>query len=91
MVNNKIVEKPSIKDVQSFDNSFDYDFEPMSYDESGYDPYAAYDLGESTKSTGGKITLKDGNTYTLDQLNTKMLVSMGYTIQESGKIIKNKC
>jgi len=50
VVNNKIVEKPSIKDVQSFDNSNEYDFEPISYDESGYDPYAAYDLGTPTET-----------------------------------------
>ena len=38
------------------------------------------------------VTLKDGNTYTADQLNTKMLLAMGYTKQEAGKIIKNnKC
>jgi hypothetical protein len=38
------------------------------------------------------ITLKDGNIYTKDQLNTKMLISMGYSIKESGEIIKNnKC
>jgi hypothetical protein len=38
------------------------------------------------------ITLKDGNTYTSDQLNSKMLLAMGYTKQEAGKIIKNnKC
>ena len=48
VVNAEIVEKPSIKDVQSFDNSNEYDFEPASYDESGYDPYSAYDLGAST-------------------------------------------
>jgi hypothetical protein len=44
----------------------------------------------SEKSKG--VVLKDGNTYTADQLNTKMLMSMGYTTQEAGKIIKNnKC
>jgi len=44
----------------------------------------------NTKSEA--VKLKDGNTYTADQLNTKMLVSMGYTTQEAGKIIKNnKC
>jgi hypothetical protein len=38
------------------------------------------------------ITLKDGNIYTKDQLSTKMLMSMGYSIKESGEIIKNnKC
>ena len=41
-------------------------------------------------STG--VRLKDGNTYTADQLNAKMLLVMGYTNQEAGKIIKdNKC
>jgi hypothetical protein len=44
----------------------------------------------NTKPEG--ITLKDGNIYTKDQLNTKMLMSMGYSIKESGEIIKNnKC
>ena len=38
------------------------------------------------------ITLKDGNTYTADQLNTKMLISLGYNLIEAGEIIKNnKC
>jgi alkylated DNA repair dioxygenase AlkB len=38
------------------------------------------------------VRLKDGNTYTADQLNAKMLLAMGYTNQEAGKIIKNnKC
>jgi len=42
------------------------------------------------KSEG--VKLKDGNIYTAEQLNTKMLVSLGYTTQEAGKIIKNnKC
>ena len=50
VVNNKKVEKPSIKDVQEFDNSYEYDFEPMSYDDSGYDPYAAYDLITPTET-----------------------------------------
>jgi len=58
VVKSEKVEKTPIKDVQQFDNSNEYDYEPMSYDESGYDPYAAYDLGESTKSAGGNITLK---------------------------------
>jgi hypothetical protein len=41
---------------------------------------------------GKAVTLKDGNTYTADQLNTKMLMSMGYNIIEAGEIIKNnKC
>ena len=103
VVNTEIVEKPSIKDVQSFDNSNEYDFEPASYDESGYDPYAAYDISKEelledySQTTGlpigdNKVKLKDGNTYTPNQLSTKMLVSMGYTTQEAGKIIKNnKC
>ena len=51
VVNNKVVEKPSIKDVQEFDNNYDYSFEPMSYDESGYDPYAQYDLGTPEEVT----------------------------------------
>lgn len=51
VVNDKKVEKPSIKDVQSFDNSYEYDFEPASYDESGYDPYAEYDLRTPKEST----------------------------------------
>jgi len=50
VVKTEKVEKPSIKDVQSFDNSNEYDFEPASYDESGYDPYAAYDLGTPTET-----------------------------------------
>jgi hypothetical protein len=38
------------------------------------------------------ITLKDGNIYTADQLNTKMLMSLGYNLIEAGEIIKNnKC
>jgi hypothetical protein len=42
------------------------------------------------KSEG--VKLKDGNTYTADQLSSKMLLAMGYTKQEAGKIIKNnKC
>jgi len=41
---------------------------------------------------GEAVTLKDGNTYTADQLNTKMLISMGYNLIEAGEIIKNnKC
>jgi len=41
---------------------------------------------------GEAVTLKDGNTYTADQLNTKMLMSLGYNIIEAGEIIKNnKC
>jgi len=44
VVKSEKVEKTSIKDVQEFDNSYEYDFEPASYDESGYDPYAAYDV-----------------------------------------------
>jgi hypothetical protein len=41
---------------------------------------------------GNTLKLKDGNEYTSDQLNTKMLLDMGYTTQEAGKIIKNnKC
>ncbi len=44
----------------------------------------------SEKSEG--VTLKDGNTYTADQLNTKMLSAMGYNLIEAGDIIKNnKC
>jgi hypothetical protein len=42
--------------------------------------------------SGEAITLKDGNTYTADQLNTKMLMSMGYNLIEAGELIKNnKC
>jgi hypothetical protein len=42
--------------------------------------------------TSEGITLKDGNIYTSDQLSTKMLMSMGYSIKEAGEIIKNnKC
>jgi hypothetical protein len=42
------------------------------------------------KSEG--VTLKDGNTYTADQLNTKMLISLGYNLIDAGEIIKNnKC
>ena len=38
------------------------------------------------------VPLKDGNTYTADQLNTKMLLAMGYNLIEAGDIIKNnKC
>lgn len=38
------------------------------------------------------VVLKDGNTYTADQLNTKMLISLGYNLIEAGEIIKNnKC
>ena len=38
------------------------------------------------------LTLKNGNTYTADQLNTKMLMSMGYNLIEAGELIKNnKC
>jgi hypothetical protein len=38
------------------------------------------------------IKLKDGNTYTADQLNTKMLLELNYTLKEAGEIIKNnKC
>jgi hypothetical protein len=51
VVKSEKVEKTSIKDVQEFDISNEYDYEPMSYDESGYDPYAAYDLGTSEEST----------------------------------------
>jgi len=43
-----------------------------------------------TKPEGA--TLKDGNTYTANQLNSKMLMSMGYNLIEAGEIIKNnKC
>ena len=43
-------------------------------------------------STSVKVKLKDGNSYTSDQLGAKMLLAMGYTSQEAGKIIKNnKC
>jgi hypothetical protein len=45
-----------------------------------------------TETVSEVVTLKDGNTYTADQLNTKMLMSMGYNIIEAGEIIKNnKC
>jgi hypothetical protein len=38
------------------------------------------------------VSLKDGKTYSSEQLNTKMLVDMGYTLAEAGTIIKNnKC
>jgi hypothetical protein len=51
-----------------------------------------YKGGAVSVISGEAITLKDGNTYTADQLNTKMLLSMGYNIIEAGEIIKNnKC
>jgi hypothetical protein len=49
------------------------------------------DTGALSKKSEG-VTLKDGNTYTADQLNTKMLSAMGYNLIEAGEIIKNnKC
>jgi hypothetical protein len=54
VVKSEKVEKTSIKDVQEFDNSNEYDYEPESYDESGYDPYAAYDLGTPTETVNEK-------------------------------------
>lgn len=49
------------------------------------------DTGALSKKSEG-VTLKDGNTYTADQLNTKMLSAMGYNLIEAGDIIKNnKC
>jgi|688.fasta_scaffold00112_30 hypothetical protein len=46
---------------------------------------------EST-TTEKTVSLKDGKTYSSEQLNTKMLVDMGYTLAEAGTIIKNnKC
>lgn len=47
---------------------------------------------QSSTSVKEGATLKDGNTYTADQLNTKMLLAMGYNLIEAGEIIKNnKC
>lgn len=44
----------------------------------------------NNKSKG--VILKDNKTYNADQLNTKMLMSMGYNLIEAGEIIKNnKC
>ena len=48
------------------------------------------DVTPVSKAEG--VTLKDGNIYTSDQLNTKMLISMGYNLIEAGELIKNnKC
>jgi len=48
--------------------------------------------GSAPVTKGEAVTLKDGNTYTADQLNTKMLMSMGYNLIEAGELIKNnKC
>ena len=45
-----------------------------------------------SEKTEGGVKLKDGNSYTSKQLSAKMLLAMGYTIDEAGKIIKdNKC
>lgn len=37
------------------------------------------------------ITLKDDKTYNVSDVNTKMLTSMGYSLEEAGKIIKQIC
>jgi hypothetical protein len=47
---------------------------------------------ESLSLPFGTIKLKDGNSYTSQELNYNMLISMGYTESEAGKLIKNnKC
>jgi predicted NAD-dependent protein-ADP-ribosyltransferase YbiA (DUF1768 family) len=47
---------------------------------------------KSVSLQGNKVKLKDGKTYSTNQLSTKLLASMGYTLKEAGNIIKNnKC
>lgn len=49
-------------------------------------------LSESKTEKPEGVILKDNKTYNADQLNTKMLMSMGYNLMEAGEIIKNnKC
>jgi hypothetical protein len=105
-------EKSSAPTIEYSTDIDDY-YEPFSYDESGYDPYAMYDLApgelledysQTTGETiggnnknyvslpGNKVKLKDGKTYSTNQLSTKLLLSLGYTLKEAGNIIKNnKC
>jgi hypothetical protein len=62
------------------------------YKGGGVTSTGAVAVTESVNEESKGATLKDGNTYTADQLNTKMLLAIGYTKQEAGKIIKNnKC
>ena len=37
------------------------------------------------------ITLKDGKTYTYDQINSQKLIAMRYTPEQIGKILKDIC
>ena len=88
----KIVEQPatteSLSEMESLQN--EYMYEPFTYEESNFDAYE--EPNNSLSLPNNKIKLKDGKFYTADKLNTKMLTSMGYSIQEAGKIIKNnKC
>jgi hypothetical protein len=104
-------EKSSAPTIESTTDIDDY-YEPFSYDESGYDPYAMYDLApgelledysQTTGETignnknyvslpGNKVKLRNGKTYLNNKLSTKLLLSLGYTLKESGEIIKNnKC
>jgi hypothetical protein len=64
-----------------------YDIAPTSTQ-----PSTSVKPAEQLRLFGNEIMLKDGKAYTADQLNAKMLLAMGYTNQEAGKIIKNnKC
>jgi len=40
---------------------------------------------------GGKYRLADGNLYDADQINSEMLLAMGYSEQRAGQIINIKC
>jgi hypothetical protein len=88
----KIEEKPataeSLSEMQSLQN--EYMYEPFTYEESNFDAYD--EPNNSLSLPDNRIKLKDGKFYTADKLNTKMLISMGYSVQAAGKIIKNnKC
>lgn len=78
------VVKPSI---------LDNDYQKVIKESTDDDVLSVLDnLPVTTPATSVKVKLKDGNSYTSDQLGAKMLLAMGYTSQEAGKIIKdNKC
>ena len=88
----KIEEQPatpeSLSEMDSLEN--EYMYEPFTYEESNFDAYD--EPNNSLSLPDNRIKLKDGKFYTADKLNTKMLISMGYSVQAAGKIIKNnKC
>jgi hypothetical protein len=78
------VVKPSI---------LDNDYQKVIIESTDDDVLSVLDnLPATAPATSVKVKLKDGNSYTSDQLGAKMLLAMGYTSQEAGKIIKdNKC